>query len=83
MLTTGGLRPVMRGWAKSAGIGRLSPHDLRRTFATVAIRLGAPSRIVQVAGRWSRLEMVERYTRTIEAADMDPWFPVNRAMGET
>ncbi|HEC61414.1 MAG TPA: hypothetical protein ENI27_04090 [bacterium] len=79
-LTTGGLRAEVRKWGKESGIGPLSPHDLRRTFATLSTRLGAPSRIVQVAGRWSRLEMVERYTRDIVATDFDPWFPVSAAM---
>jgi integrase len=76
----GGLRAVMRGWAKAAGLQALSPHDLRRTFATLAIRLGAPSRVVQAAGRWSSLEMVEHYTQSIEAADMEGWFPVEGAL---
>lgn len=79
---TGGLRAVMRKWATAAGLRALSPHDLRRTFATLAIRLGAPSRVVQSAGRWSSLAMVEHYTATIEADDMAPWFPVSGAMGD-
>lgn len=79
-ITTHGLRAVMRGWAREAGIKALSPHDLRRTFATLAIRAGAPSRIVQVAGRWKHIEMVERYTSSITAGDLDKWYPVTRAI---
>lgn len=79
-MNTGGLRAVMRKWAQAAGLKALSPHDLRRTFATLAIRLGAPSRVVQTAGRWSSLAMVEHYTATIQADDMAPWFPVSGAM---
>jgi integrase len=79
-LTTGGLRAVMREWARAAGLAALSPHDLRRTFATLAIRAGAPSRVVQAAGRWKHIEMVERYTQAITCEDMDGWYPVDGAM---
>jgi integrase len=77
-----GLRAVVRNWGKQAGFGQLSPHDFRRTFATLATRLGAPSRLVQVAGRWSSIEMVERYTRVLDARDIDPWLPITQVMGE-
>jgi integrase len=79
-ITTHGLRAIMRGWAREASLKALSPHDLRRTFATLAIRAGAPSRIVQVAGRWKHIEMVERYTSSIVAQDLDKWYPVTRAI---
>lgn len=75
-----GLDAVVKKWGIDSEIGAMSPHDLRRTFATTAIRLGAPSRVVQAAGRWSNLTMVEHYTRTITAEDMDHWFPVEAAM---
>jgi integrase len=58
-----------------------SPHDLRRSFATLSSRLGAPSRIVQVAGRWSDLKMVEGYTQSLEASDFMPYDPVSRILG--
>lgn len=79
-MTTGGLRALMRRWAVRAGLPALSPHDLRRTMATIAVRLGAPSRVVQAAGRWKSLEMVEHYTQSIEPEDMEPWSPVMGAM---
>lgn len=84
-LTTSGLRTEMRRWAKTAGLpAGLSPHDFRRGFATISTQSGAPSRIVQVAGRWKSIQMVEHYTRIISPADFDPWFPVKavvRRMG--
>ena len=79
-MTTGGLRAEMRRWGKRAGLPALSPHDFRRTFATMAIRSGAPTRVVQVAGRWSNIRMVEHYTRSIEAVDMDGYYPVQRVL---
>lgn len=80
-LTRDGLKVIVRRWAEPAGLGELSPHDLRRSFATLAIRAGAPTRIVQVAGRWSSVEMVERYTRGIVMDDIKPYLPVSRVLG--
>jgi hypothetical protein len=37
--------------------------------------------LVQVAGRWSSIEMVERYTRVLDAKDIDPWLPITQVMG--
>jgi integrase len=79
-LTRNGLQVIMRSWAKQSRINKLSPHDLRRTFATQATRLGSPARILQAAGRWSNITMVERYTRAIEQADFTPYFPVSAAL---
>jgi len=80
-LTRDGLKTIMHGWAKHAGIAKLSPHDLRRTFAIMATRNGAPSRIVQIAGRWSSIEMVERYTRGLTMDDIKPYLPVTHILG--
>lgn len=76
-LTSDGLRSIFRAMGKRAGIAGLSPHVLRRTFATLAIRQGAPSRVVQVAGGWSNLAMVQRYTQAIQPADFDGYFATN------
>ena len=75
-LTRPGLQRVVKHWGEKAGIGLLSPHDLRRTFAVTATRLGAPSRLVQLAGRWSSIDMVELYTSSLEAVDFEKYFPV-------
>jgi len=64
-----------------AGLGPIPPHALRRTFATLALRAGAPSRLVQVAGRWSSLAMVERYSQALTPQDFDAYSPINRMMG--
>lgn len=80
-MNPGGVRAVMRAWAaRVPEIEALSPHDFRRTFATEAFRLGAPTRIIQKAGRWRSLAMVERYSASITADDVAPWFPVSAAM---
>jgi site-specific recombinase XerD len=77
-LTREGLTDIIRSIGKGAGL-RLSPHDLRRTFATLSILMGAPSRLVQIAGRWSDLKLVERYTQTITAKAIDPYSPISAA----
>lgn len=70
-----GLKVIMRRWGEKLGF-RLSPHDFRRTFAVLALQAGAPSRLVQIAGRWSDIRMVEYYTRAITSADLGPYFPM-------
>ena len=79
-LTRRGLGIIVSGWGLTAGVSPLSPHDLRRTFAMISTRLGAPARVLQVAGRWRSLEMVERYTASIEAVDFRPYFPLGAVM---
>jgi integrase/recombinase XerD len=76
-LTREGLQGIVKRWGLSLGI-KLSPHDLRRSFATLATVFGAPSRVVQEAGRWSSIDMVERYTRGLDASAIDPYLPVAR-----
>ena len=75
-----GFKVVVRRWGSASGIGEISPHVLRRTFATQATRNRAPAKIVQTAGRWSSMKMVERYTRAIEATDFEGFYPVDSAM---
>lgn len=79
-ITPSGLRVIFRRLGAAAGFEKLSPHDLRRSFATLSSKLGAPSRIVQVAGRWENIEMVEQYTRDLEADDFARYSPVSHAM---
>lgn len=78
-LTVHGIKVTFKRWGLNLGF-KLSPHDCRRTFATVSTILGAPSRIVQEAGRWSNIEMVERYTRTITAKAIEPYLPISHAV---
>jgi site-specific recombinase XerC len=79
-LTRDGLGCIVSTWGIKSGVGILSPHDLRRTFAVLATRLHAPARVLQVAGRWKNLAMVERYTAAITADDFEEFFPVASAM---
>ena len=75
-LTPGGLRANFRRYGRRAGLAALSPHDLRRTMATLMIKAGAPTRLVQELGGWSDVRMVERYTRTLEPQQIDRYSPL-------
>lgn len=78
-----GLRVTLYKLGRKAGIGPVSPHALRRSFAVIAHRAKAPTRMVQLWGGWSDLKLVERYTQTLELDpdDFEPHSPVNRVMG--
>lgn len=79
-LTTDGLRVIFRQIGRRIGM-HFSPHDFRRTFATMALKGGAPSRLVQVAGRWNSIEQVERYSQSLTPEDFDGYSPVHRVLG--
>lgn len=79
-ITPSGLRCIFRAIGKAAGLVAFSPHDLRRSFATLSHKFGAPSRIVQVAGRWKDLNQVEGYTMALEQSDFADYDPVTRLM---
>lgn len=77
-LTRQGLSEIVDVWGKVAALPGLSPHVFRRTFAVLATQAGAPSRLLQVAGRWSQIAMVERYTRAITMDDFKPYLPMDQ-----
>lgn len=74
-MTRCGLTTIFRKWGNKIGL-KLSPHDLRRSFATLSTIFGAPSRVVQAAGRWSDISMVEHYTQDIDPEEIKPYLPV-------
>lgn len=75
-MTRGGLKAIFRRFGERAEIGKLSPHDLRRTMAVLLIERGAPTRLVQVLGGWDDIQMVERYTRTLRPSQIDRYSPI-------
>jgi integrase len=79
-ITRDGLRSIFRRMGKAADLGLISPHDIRRTFATLAIKNGASTRLVQVAGRWQNIREVERYTQQLKPEDMAAYSPVNKIL---
>jgi len=75
-LTPGGLQIVVKHWGMKIGI-KLSPHDLRRTFAILATENGAPERVLMEGGRWSSSQMISRYTRTLKLEAMRKYLPMS------
>jgi integrase len=82
-LTPDGLRVIVRRWGEKSGVGKLSPHDFRRSMATIATIAGAPSRTVQKNGRWKDIREVERYTRALNMRAFLPYSPVRYALENT
>lgn len=80
-LTPDGLRSIFRRIGRSAGLPAYSPHDLRRTFALLFTLMGGPSRVLQEAGRWHDLKLVERYTASLRLEAADPYLPMSGIMG--
>lgn len=79
-LTRHGLQTIVKYWGLKSGIGKLSPHDFRRSFATIATLEGAPERVLMAAGGWSSEKSIHPYTRSISAEDILPYSPVMAVM---
>lgn len=76
-LTPEGLYTIVEQWGDNIGV-KLSPHDLRRSFAVIGTLNGAPERVLMEAGRWKSTAMVQRYTRTMKLDAMRQYLPVSR-----
>lgn len=74
-LTGSGMGCMFKRLTKRLGFA-ISAHDLRSSFATLATFYGAPSRTVQVAGRWQSIEMVEHYTGNLQLEAIKPHLPI-------
>lgn len=67
-----GMASLFKRLSKRIGF-QISPHDLRSSFATLATLYGAPSRSLQLAGRWHSPEMVEHYTGNLQINAVRPF----------
>ena len=54
---------VVTAAAEGAGLGHVAPHDLRRTYATLALDLGAPAPAVSRQMGHRSMEQTVRYYR--------------------
>jgi site-specific recombinase XerD len=79
-MTRHGVQCIVRDWGERSGIGKLSPHDLRRSMASVATLLGAPEDIAMKGGGWKSSAVFRRYTVGVGVTDMKPYFPTTAAM---
>lgn len=59
-------------WARRAGIGRVSPHDLRRTVITKLLNDGRSYREVQMVTKHRDPRSVQRYDHARENLDHNP-----------
>lgn len=74
-LTRDGLGSITKKWSKDLG-WRVSPHDFRRSMATIATLFKAPTRLTQLGGRWEHIEQVEHYTKALQLEAFRPYLPV-------
>ena len=59
-LRRGGFEAVA-GYTRKAGLGRITPHDLRRTFAKLAHLGRAPLEQIQISLGHASIQTTERY----------------------
>jgi site-specific recombinase XerD len=62
-LTARGLRIIVKNLGERAGVSGVSPHAFRRGGTAQLTLSQVPTRIVQILGGWSKITMVEIYTR--------------------
>jgi integrase/recombinase XerC len=67
-LTKWGVIKVLVDLRRKTGL-RFSAHTFRRTFACLLRKAGVDSMTIKDLGRWESLEMVQRYTRSVEFRD--------------
>jgi integrase/recombinase XerD len=83
-MTVGSLRQLLKRIGGRAGVPGVTTHSFRRGGAVAMVRNGAPTRIVQDYGRWSHIQMVEVYTRDLDAQDLyDRYSPIAKLNGKT
>jgi site-specific recombinase XerD len=81
-MTRSTLRYLTKKLSHLTGTSHFSAHALRRTFATLATENGAPTRVVQIAGGWKSIRMVERYTQALKQDAVKPYSPIDRLMND-
>lgn len=66
--------------ARAGAQRRITPHSLRRTFATEARCQGVPDREIMASGGWSTREMIDRYDMGRLAVDNNASRTVENAL---
>lgn len=77
-LTREGLNDIMDRVGLRVGLVALSPHDLRRTMATIASRNGTPDRLIMLQAGWKNNKQLIRYTQALAVEDFRPHALGNR-----
>jgi len=78
-LTTHGMKCVFKRLSKVINF-KISPHDLRSSYATLSAIFGASSRAGQIGGRWKTQEEYEHYTATLQLDIIRPHLPVKNLL---
>ena len=79
-LTGNGMECIFKRLSKVIGF-RISPHDLRSSYATLSAIFGASSRAGQIGGRWKTIEEYEHYTATLQLDIVRPFLPMANLLG--
>jgi site-specific recombinase XerD len=63
-----GIQMMLKRLHQATGI-TCNPHSFRRAFATILLKSGADSLDIKRLGRWQSLQMVDRYTKSVQFED--------------
>ncbi len=63
-----GISIMLKRLSKKTGLP-CNPHTFRRTFASILAKRGVDSLHIMRLGRWESIQMVERYTRSVQFED--------------
>lgn len=75
-------RAVVAGVAEEIGVPGITPHSLRRTFATLARDSGQPDRDIMASGGWHSPQMLDYYDMGRRAARSGAPEALERFLGE-
>lgn len=67
-LTGNGVDEMLRKLGRETGLS-CNPHTFRRTFASLLRKAGVDTMMIKDLGRWENMDMVLRYTRSINFED--------------
>jgi site-specific recombinase XerD len=63
-----GIQVMLKRLHTATGI-TCNPHSFRRAFASILLKSGTDSLDIKRLGRWATLQMVDRYTRSVQFDD--------------
>ena len=63
-----GIQVMLKRLHQATGI-TCNPHSFRRAFASILLKSGTDSLDIKRLGRWQNLQMVDRYTRSVQFED--------------
>lgn len=69
-----GITSMLRKLKADTGLP-CNPHTFRRTFACLLRKAGVDTMTIKDLGRWESLEMVQRYTRSVDFDDSLIFYP--------